>query len=595
MNKQLLLRALIIFTVVFAAVSIYNYNTKPKVSEQYNPSYTRFINIVKHDGVFKVRIQGSTINVLAKTGEEFTVNAPDQDPQLINDLLSHNVDIVVLDPPKRSFLFELFISLLPVLLLVSVWIWFARKQAGGGRLGSIGNSKAKLLEKDEHNEVTFADVAGCDEAKEELKEIIDFLQNPDKFNKLGGKVPKGVLLTGDPGTGKTLLSKAVAHEAGVPFYYCSGSDFVEMFVGVGSSRVRDMFVELKKNVSAILFIDEIDAVGKSRSAGMVSNDERDQTLNALLVEMDGFGTNSRIIVIAATNRPDILDKALLRPGRFDRQISVGLPDLNGRKQILEVHTKNIPMDENVNLENIARGTSGFSGAELANLVNEATIFASREGAEKVSSHNFERAKDKVLMGVERKTYSMSEEEKRMTAYHEAGHAVVGFYSKEHDPIYKVSIVPRGRALGITMFLPERDSVSVSKTKLESQIASLYGGRIAEELYAGHDAITTGASNDIERATAIATKMITEWGMSKKLPPIKFVDEGNGFGGGPQYKQGMEEITTVVQKEIQAIVNKNYKNAERILKKNWSKVEAMAEMLMEYETIELGQIEYLMAQ
>ena len=594
MTKQLIVRALIIFAVVFVAISMYNNATKPKTLEQYNVSYTRFINIVKHDGVFKVIMQENSIRVFTKIGDVFTVNAPDQDPQLINDLLAHNVDVLVLDPPKRNFLLDLLFNLLPVLLLIAVWIWFARGQSGS-RLGTMGNSKAKLLEKDEHNEVTFADVAGCDEAKEELKEIIDFLQNPDKFNKLGGKIPKGILLTGDPGTGKTLLSKAVAHEAGVPFYYCSGSDFVEMFVGVGSSRVRDMFTELKKNESAILFIDEIDAVGKSRSAGMVSNDERDQTLNALLVEMDGFGTNSRIIVIAATNRADILDKALLRPGRFDRQIAVGLPDLNGRKQILDVHTKNIPLNENVNLENIARGTSGFSGAELANLVNEATIFASREGSEEVYSHHFEKAKDKVLMGVERKTFSMSEEEKRMTAFHEAGHAVVGYYSKEHDPIYKVSIVPRGRALGITMFLPERDSVSMSKTKLESQIASLYGGRIAEELYAGYDSITTGASNDIERATTIATKMITEWGMSKKLPPIKFVDEGNGFGGAPQFKQGMQEITTLVQKEIEVIITKNYKVAERILKKNWSKVEMMAEMLMECETIDFEQIELIMAQ
>ena len=576
-------------------VAVYNNYTSSVMKEKYNPSYTKFISIVKHDGVFKVRIQGQTIHVLTKTGEEFYVNSPEQDPQLINDLLSHNVDVVVLDQPKPSFVGQLFFSLLPVLLLIAVWIWIARKQSGG-RLGSMGNSKAKLLEKDEHNEITFADVAGCDEAKEELREIIDFLKNPDKFNKLGGKVPKGVLLTGDPGTGKTLLSKAVAHEAGVPFYYCSGSDFVEMFVGVGASRVRDMFLELKKNDSAILFIDEIDAVGKSRSAGLVSNDERDQTLNSLLVEMDGFGTNSRIIVIAATNRADILDKALLRPGRFDRQIAVGLPDLNGRKQILEVHTKDIPIDGNVNLETIARGTSGFSGAELANLVNEATIFASRDGAESVSSHHFEKAKDKVLMGVERKTYSMTDEEKRMTAFHEAGHAVVGYYSKEHDPIYKVSIVPRGRALGITMFLPERDSVSMSKTKLESQIASLYGGRIAEELYAGFDAITTGASNDIERATMIATKMITEWGMSTVLKPIKYVEEEGGFvgAGHTHLKTGLDEINNLVEKEIEDVVDRNYTKAKEILEQNWNKVEEMVEALMKYETIDKSQIEKIMS-
>jgi len=593
MNKQLLVRVLVIFTLVFAGVTAFNYFTQPKQNmDEFLPSYTRFIKMVNNDGVFKVRIQGNVVNVIAKTGEEFIVTAPDHDPNMINDLLHHNVDVLVLASPKRNLFFEIFINSIPFLLLIGVWIYFMRKQNGGGRLGSIGNSKAKLLEKDEHNEVSFADVAGCDEAKEEMEEIIDFLTFPEKYSRLGGKVPKGVLLTGEPGTGKTLLSKAVAHEAGVPFYYCSGSDFVEMFVGVGSSRVRDMFVELKKNESAILFIDEIDAIGKSRSSGMVSNDERDQTLNALLVEMDGFGTNSRIIVIGATNRPDVLDKALLRPGRFDRQVSVGLPDLNGRRQILEVHVKNIPLDVGVDLERIARGTSGFSGAELANLVNEATIFASREDSESVEMDHFEKAKDKILMGVERKTFTMSDDEKKMTAVHEAGHAVVGYYSKDHDPIYKVSIIPRGMALGITMFLPERDFVSVSRTKLESQIASLYGGRIAEELYAGFDGITTGASNDIERATIIATKMVTEWGMSKKVPPIKFVDE-NGFTNSVQLKSGMEEITTVVQKEVELIIKKNYSAAEKILKKNWTKVEKMADLLMEYETIDFAQIKNIM--
>jgi len=593
MNKQLLVRVLVIFTLVFVGVTAFNYFTQPKQNmDEFLPSYTRFIKMVNNDGVFKVRIQGNVVNVIAKTGEEFIVTAPDHDPNMINDLLHHNVDVLVLASPKRNLFFEIFINSIPFLLLIGVWIYFMRKQNGGGRLGSIGNSKAKLLEKDEHNEVSFADVAGCDEAKEEMEEIIDFLTFPEKYSRLGGKVPKGVLLTGEPGTGKTLLSKAVAHEAGVPFYYCSGSDFVEMFVGVGSSRVRDMFVELKKNESAILFIDEIDAIGKSRSSGMVSNDERDQTLNALLVEMDGFGTNSRIIVIGATNRPDVLDKALLRPGRFDRQVSVGLPDLNGRRQILEVHIKNIPLDVGVDLERIARGTSGFSGAELANLVNEATIFASREDSESVEMDHFEKAKDKILMGVERKTFTMSDDEKKMTAVHESGHAVVGYYSKDHDPIYKVSIIPRGMALGITMFLPERDFVSVSRTKLESQIASLYGGRIAEELYAGFDGITTGASNDIERATIIATKMVTEWGMSKKVPPIKFVDE-NGFTNSVQLKSGMEEITTVVQKEVELIIKKNYSAAEKILKKNWTKVEKMADLLMEYETIDFAQIKNIM--
>lgn len=591
MNKNIIYKSLLIFAVVFLTVTLYNRLGKPTISKEFDVSYTRFVKIVNNDGIYKVRMQGDVVHAIAKTGEEFVINTP-SDPQLVNDLLKHNVEIVVLDPPKRNIFFDIFINLLPVILIIAVWIYFARRQSNT-RFGSIGGSKAKLLEKDENNTVTFEDVAGCDEAKEELREVIDFLQNPDKFKKLGGKVPKGVLLTGDPGTGKTLLSKAVAHEAGVPFYYCSGSDFVEMFVGVGSSRVRDMFVELKKNESAILFIDEIDAVGKARGVGMVSNDERDQTLNALLVEMDGFGTNSRIIVIAATNRPDVLDKALLRPGRFDRQISVSLPDLNGRSQILRVHTKEIPISEDVNLERIARGTSGFSGAELANLVNEAAIFASRSNSETVSMEHFEKAKDKILMGVERKTFSMTEEEKRLTAYHEAGHAVVGYYMPEHDPIYKVSIIPRGRALGITMFLPERDSVSISKKKLEGQIASLYGGRIAEELFAGYDSITTGASNDIERATAIATKMITEWGMSRKLAPIKYVDNGDGFGGGPRFKSGFEEITILAQKEIEYLIQKNYKLAEKVLKKNWDKVEKMANALMELETIDVNHIENIM--
>jgi len=591
MNKQFIITSIKLFIAVFVIVTLFNYYKQPAIKDTYSPSYTKFINIVKHDKVFKVRIKDNTLEAITNTGEEFSLTIPENDPDLINDLLSHNVDVVVVPPEKRNFLLDLFFNLLPVLLLIGVWIWIARKQSGG-RFGSIGNSKAKLLEKDENNTVGFSDVAGCDDAKEELKEIIDFLQNPEKFNKLGGRVPKGVLLTGDPGTGKTLLSKAVAHEAGVPFYYCSGSDFVEMFVGVGSSRVRDMFAELKKNESAILFIDEIDAVGKSRSSGLVSNDERDQTLNSLLVEMDGFGTNSRIIIIAATNRPDILDKALLRPGRFDRQITVGLPDLNDRKQILEVHTKDVPINENVNLENIARGTSGFSGAELANLVNEATIFASRDGADEVNSYHFERAKDKVLMGLEKKTYSMSDEERKLTAIHESAHAIVGYYSELHDPLYKVSIVPRGRALGITMFLPENDSVSISKRKLEGQIASLYAGRIGEEIFAGKEYVTTGASNDIERATLIATKMVTEWGMGSKLIPMVYTEK-DGFSGESKLKSGFDN--ELVQKEIENILQRNYKKAERILKNNWKKVESMTEMLLKYETIDKDQIEMIMAQ
>ena len=502
MRIKIIKVGLIVLMLFSVTYTLFILNTKNP--EDSFTSYTRFINLVNDDQVVSVRLFGDTLRVLDKNGEQFSVLYPTNDQQLINDILKHNVDLVVMPQQKRNILLEIIINSIPVLLLIGVWLYYINKQ-NGGRLGTIGASKAKLLNVEEHNNISFSDVAGCDEAKEELMEIIDFLKNPEKFQKLGGKVPRGVLLTGEPGTGKTLLSKAVAHEADVPFYFCSGSDFVEMFVGVGSSRVRDMFSELKKNDSAILFIDEIDAVGKARGMGFTANDERDQTLNALLVEMDGFETHSKIIIIAATNRPDVLDKALLRPGRFDRQVSVGLPDMNGRKQILNVHIKNIPIDMDVDLMNIARGTSGFSGADLSNLVNEAAIFASREGCSVVSNRHFEKAKDKILMGVERRTFTMSDDEKKITAYHEAGHAVVGYFSPQHDPIYKVSIVPRGSALGITMFLPERDSVSMSKTKLESQICSLYGGRIAEEMFAGDRKSTrlNASHTDISRMPSSA--------------------------------------------------------------------------------------------
>lgn len=584
-------------TVVIAVLIVCTYGfyelmkaTGPSMDKEYNMSYSRFINIVQHDGLYKARIENEKIYGMAKTGEEFIVYFPN-DPQLINDLLKHNVDIQVAAPKERNIFLEILISCIPIFILVAVWLYIYKKQ-NGGRLGTFGKSNAKLLLKDESNNVKFDDVAGCDEAKQEVQEIVDFLMNPDKFSKLGGKIPKGVLLTGEPGTGKTMLAKAIANEAGVPFYSISGSDFVEMFVGVGASRVRDMFEQAKKSSPCIIFIDEIDAIGKARNSSYGGNEERDQTLNALLVEMDGFEKASGIIIIAATNRPEILDTALLRPGRFDRQVSMTLPDITGRHQILKVHSKNIPMDESVDLLNIARGTSGFSGAELANLINEAIIIASREDLDAVNKESFERAKDKILMGVEKKTYVMSEEEKRMTAYHEAGHAVVGYYMPEHDPIYKVSIVPRGHALGITMFLPEDDSVSISKRKLEGEISTLYGGRIAEELYKGHDAITTGASNDIERATYIAFKMITEWGMSKKLIPIKFIDDGNGFSG-PQSTMITDQINSRVEIEIENLIKKNYKVAEKILKANWHKVAIMAEELMKYETIDFEDIERIM--
>ena len=557
--------------------------------------YSQFVREVHSHTIKRVMIDDKVIRGESRDGETFIVYTPN-DPALINDLLNNDVEVRAQEPPHRSLFFEIFISWFPMLVLIGVWIWFMRKQnrmMSGGANG-MGKSKHKLLN-ETSQKITFADVAGCDEAKSDVVEIVDFLKDPKKFSKLGGKIPRGVLLVGPPGTGKTLLARAVAGEAGVSFFSISGSDFVEMFVGVGASRVRDMFVEAKKQSPCIIFIDEIDAIGKARTQSMIGNDERDQTLNALLVEMDGFEASTGIIIVAATNRPEILDKALLRPGRFDRQVTVGLPDINGREQILKVHTKSVPLAKDVKLHDLARGTPGFSGAELANLVNEASILASKCDRDSIQMKHFEKAKDKILMGAERRTFAMSEDEKRLTAYHEAGHAVVGYLTPEHDPIYKVSIIPRGRALGITMFLPERDSVSMSKRKLEGQIASLYGGRIAEEIIAGEDGVTTGASNDIERATTIATKMVTEWGMSTNLQPIKYVEEEGGYvgAGHSHLKAGLDEINNQIEKEIEDLIERNYSRAKNILKTNWPKVETMVEALMKYETIDDKQIKKIM--
>lgn len=592
MNKKLLIRTLVILIVLIGAISIYNKYAEPKISEKYNPSYTSFVRMVKNNAILKVRMQGQSIGVLAKTGEEFSVKAPEQDSELINDLLSHNVDIVVIDPPKRSFLFDLFLSLLPVIILVSVWIWFARKQSGNSGGFSFGKSGAKLFSPDENNKVLFEDVAGCENEKYELQEVIEFLKNPEKFNRLGGVVPRGILLSGPPGCGKTLLSRAVANEAEVPFYSASASEFIQMFVGVGASRIRDLFQEAKKHEKCVIFIDEIDSIGKSRNSNINGSQESDQTINQLLTEMDGFEKNSGIIVIGATNRADLLDSALLRPGRFDREISVGLPDLRGREEILKVHTKKVPLNDDVDVVNIAKRTPGFSGASLANLVNEAAIFASRENCENVQRHHFEKSLDKILMGTEKSNSLMNDEEKKVTAFHEVGHFLTAYYSEDHDPAYKMSIIPRGRALGVTIFVPEKDTVSVSKTKLESQIATLFGGRVAEELLLGPEKITTGASSDIERATEIATKMVTEWGMCKNLAPIKYVEK-DGFTGQMKLKSGLEELNSKVEMEIEKIIKTNYLRSKKILKSHWNEVVEISAILVEKETLDIKDIEHIL--
>jgi cell division protease FtsH len=519
---------------------------------------------------------------------------------MIDDLVENHVDFKVDPPESQSFLTQVFISWFPMLLLVGVWVFFMRQmQGGGGGRGamSFGKSKARLIEEDQIK-ITFADVAGVEEAKEDVQEMVDFLKDPSKFQKLGGKIPRGALMVGPPGTGKTLLAKAIAGEARVPFFSISGSDFVEMFVGVGASRVRDMFEQAKKNAPCIIFIDEIDAVGRHRGAGLGGgHDEREQTLNQLLVEMDGFEGTEGIIVIAATNRPDVLDPALLRPGRFDRQVVVGLPDVRGREQILKVHMKRVPLATDVEVSYLARGTPGFSGADLANLVNEAALFAARKNKREVQMEDFEKAKDKILMGAERRSMVMSEEEKRLTAYHEAGHAIVGRLVPEHDPVYKVSIMPRGRALGITMFLPERDQYSASLEKLESQISSLFGGRIAEEIIFGRRKVTTGASNDIERATSLARNMVTRWGLSERLGPLAYSEEeGEVFLGRSvtKHKVVSEETSHLIDEEIRSFIDRNYERSERILRDNLDKLHLMADALMKYETIDHFQIDDIMA-
>jgi cell division protease FtsH len=593
-TKTILLWAVIIIILV----SVFN-NFGPRREPDTKIAYSTLLDEVQQGNVSSVTISDQDVTGYMQNNKSFASYLPMRnDPLLIKDLVEKKVTIHG-KPPEQPGLLMHLLTLSPWIILFAIWIYVLRQQAGGGRGGafSFGRSRARLLGEDQVK-ITFADVAGVEEAKEEVKELVDFLRDPGKFQKLGGKIPQGVLLVGPPGTGKTLLAKAVAGEAKVPFFTISGSDFVEMFVGVGASRVRDMFEQAKKQAPCIIFIDEIDAVGRHRGAGLGGgHDEREQTLNQLLVEMDGFQGNEGVIVIAATNRPDVLDPALLRPGRFDRQVIVGLPDIRGREQILKVHMRKVPLSDNVNVGVIARSTPGFSGADLANIVNEAALFAARGNKRVVGMEEFEKAKDKVIMGAERRSMVMSESEKKLTAYHEAGHAIVGLVVPEHDPVHKVTIIPRGRALGVTMFLPEGDRYSYSREYLESKISSLFGGRIAEQIIFGSDKVTTGASNDIQKATELARNMVTKWGLSDKLGPLTFgEDEGEVFLGHSvsRHKEISESTSGLIDTEVRTIINENYKRAEKILKENLEKLHLMAQMLIKFETIGVEQIEDIMA-
>ena len=584
--------------IAIVLVSVFS-NFGPRNSVAEKVSYSQFLKEVDQGMVNSVTIEDSKIiKGMTKNNKRFVTYMPMQDNALLGELLKGKVDVSGQEKQQESFLLHLFINWFPMLLLIGVWVFFMRQMQGGGGRGamSFGRSRARLLGEDQVK-VTFADVAGVDEAKEEVKELVDFLRDPTKFQSLGGRIPRGVLLVGSPGTGKTLLARAVAGEAKVPFFTISGSDFVEMFVGVGASRVRDMFEQAKKHAPCIIFIDEIDAVGRHRGAGLGGgHDEREQTLNQLLVEMDGFEGSEGVIVVAATNRPDVLDPALLRPGRFDRQVVVPLPDIRGREQILRVHLQKVPVDSNVEIMDIARGTPGFSGADLSNLVNEAALFAARANKRKVSMQELDKAKDKIMMGAERRSMVMDEDEKKLTAYHEAGHAIVGLSVPEHDPVYKVSIIPRGRALGVTMFLPEQDRYSHSKRRLESQLSSLFGGRIAEELIFGLESVTTGASNDIMRSTEIARKMVTSWGLSA-LGPLTFGEEEEEVFLGRsmnKHKEMSDRTAQQIDDEVRAIIDRNYQRAKEILVTNMDKLHLMAESLIKYETIDTKQIQEIMS-
>ena len=595
-GKNLLLW-LVIAAVLLTVFNNFNLGPKSQIV-----AYSDFVKAVNQKQINEVQIQGDKIRAINKAGEQITVTWLQNDQKLMDDLLNNNVKTIFLEEEKQSFWMQLLVASFPILIIIAVFMFFMRQmQGGGGGRGnpmSFGKSKAKLLSEDQIK-TTFADVAGVDEAKEEVQELVEFLRDPSKFQRLGGHIPRGVLMVGQPGTGKTLLAKAIAGEAKVPFFSISGSDFVEMFVGVGASRVRDMFEQAKKQAPCIIFIDEIDAVGRHRGAGLGGgHDEREQTLNQLLVEMDGFEASDGVIVIAATNRPDVLDPALLRPGRFDRQVVVGLPDIRGREQILKVHMRNVPLSEDVDPSIIARGTPGFSGADLENLVNEAALFAARGNKRLVRMEEFDQAKDKIMMGAERKSMVMSEKEKRNTAYHESGHAIIGRLMPEHDPVYKVTIIPRGRALGVTMFLPEEDRYSISGRNIRSQICSLFGGRIAEEMTLGIDNVTTGASNDIQRATQLARNYVTKWGLSEKMGPLMYdEDDGEvflGMSAGSNSKSHSPDTAREIDQEVRTLIDDCYSESKVLLKNHEDKLHTMADALMEYETLSSDQIDDIMA-
>ena len=587
----------LILWVVVAVVMMTAYQSFNSASNGNVTDYTTFITDIENGQVRQAKFEDNEILVTKADGAKYTTVIPLEDKNLLNDLLNKKVKVEGTPQERRGLLSQILIAWFPMLLLIGVWVFFMRQmQGGGGKAMSFGKSRARMMTQ-EQIKTTFADVAGCDEAKEEVAEIVDFLREPKKFQNLGGKIPKGILMVGPPGTGKTLLAKAIAGEAKVPFFTISGSDFVEMFVGVGASRVRDMFEQAKKNAPCLIFIDEIDAVGRQRGAGLGGgHDEREQTLNQMLVEMDGFEGNEGVIVIAATNRPDVLDPALTRPGRFDRQVVVGLPDVKGREQILKVHMRKVPVGPDVDAMTLARGTPGYSGADLANLVNEAALFAARTNKRTVTMVEFEKAKDKINMGPERRTMIMTDKQKESTAYHEAGHAIVGYLVPEHDPVHKVTIIPRGRALGVTFFLPEGDQISISQKQLESKLSTLYAGRLAEDLIYGEENISTGASNDIKVATNIARNMVTQWGFSDKLGPILYTeDDGEVFLGRSmaKAKHMSDETAHVIDEEVRAIVTRNYERARQILIDNMDILHAMKDALVKYETIEEEQIKQLM--